>query len=125
MRSQRMATSGRPRISTYGSGPALRMPRGPTARSAFGAPMADLRVDDLATPGTVFQIGVAPVRIDILTRIDGVDFDEAWDARLKVRFGAIVTAVLSKEHLLRNKRASGRLQDLADVERLEHGESED
>ncbi len=45
---------------------------------AFGAPLHDLTVDDLATPGVVFQIGVPPVRIDIITEIDGVSFNEAW-----------------------------------------------
>ena len=88
----------------------------------FGAPTSDLEEADLSTPGTVFQIGVAPVRIDILTRIDGVEFDEAWAARVPASFGGASTAVLSKTHLIRNKRAAGRLQDLADVERLERGE---
>lgn len=92
------------------------------APGAFGAPLSELQQADLATPGTVFQIGVAPVRIDILTKIDGVSFDEAWPARVVAQFGGIGTAVLSRPHLLQNKRASARLQDLADVERLEKGE---
>jgi nucleotidyltransferase DUF2204 len=89
------------------------------ALAAFGAPLYDLTVDDLSTEGTVFQIGVAPVRIDILTRIDGVSFDEAFRDRVSTRFGGVPVAVLSRAHLIQNKRASGRLQDLADVERLE------
>ena len=89
------------------------------ALAAFGAPLSDLTEGDLATPGTVFQIGVAPVRIDILTHIDGVEFDEAWEARVSASFGPVASQVLSREHLIRNKRASGRLQDLADLERLE------
>lgn len=94
------------------------------ALAAFGAPLTELSEEDLATPGTIFQIGVAPVRIDILTRIDAVEFDEAWKARVPASFGGTPTAVLSREHLLRNKRAAGRLQDLADVERLERGEGD-
>ncbi len=89
------------------------------ALAAFGAPLDDLTADDLATEGTIFQIGVAPVRIDILTRIDGVAFDEAYRDRVETTFGGRPVAVLSREHLIRNKRASGRLQDLADLERLE------
>lgn len=88
---------------------------------AFGAPLHDLTQDDLAHPGIVFQIGVAPIRIDIITAIDGVGFDEAWDARVPVHLGDIAVHVLSRHHLIQNKRASGRLQDLADVERLEGG----
>jgi hypothetical protein len=67
----------------------------------------------------VFQLGVAPVRIDILTYIDGVAFEEAWQARVSASFGPVASQVLSREHLIRNKRACGRLQDLADLEWLE------
>ncbi len=95
------------------------------ALGAFGAPLTELKEADLATPGVTFQIGVAPVRVDILTQIDGVTFDEAWAERLPARFGGVETSVLSREHLIRNKRASGRLQDLADIERLERGEDAD
>lgn len=89
------------------------------ALRTFGAPLHDLTEKDLTTPGVVFQIGVAPLRIDVLTAIDGVDFTEAWPSRLITRFADQPIAVLSKEHLIKNKRAVGRTQDLADVERLE------
>lgn len=89
------------------------------ALRAFGAPLHDLTEEDLTTPGLIFQIGVPPVRIDVLTAIDGVEFAEAWPARMRTRFMDQPVAVLSKEHMLKNKRASGRAQDLADVERLE------
>lgn len=86
---------------------------------AFGAPLHDLTENDLATPGVVFQIGVAPIRIDILTAIDGLEFPEAWAARYSTQFADQPVNALSRAHLLRNKRAAGRRQDLADVERLE------
>jgi hypothetical protein len=89
------------------------------ALKAFGAPLHDLTEKDLATPGVVFQIGVAPLRIDILTAIDGVDFADAWAGRLITTFADQPTAVLSREHLIKNKRAAARTQDLADVEKLE------
>lgn len=92
------------------------------ALGAFGAPLHDLEVEDLATPGTVFQIGVAPVRIDVLTVIDGVTFDEAWADKVFASVGGVSVAVLSRADLIRNKRAAGRAQDLADIERLERGE---
>jgi hypothetical protein len=89
------------------------------ALRAFGAPLHDLTETDLATPGVVFQIGVAPIRIDILTAIDGVEFTGAWAARYSTQFVDQPVHVLSFEHLLRNKRAAGRKQDLADIEKLE------
>jgi len=86
---------------------------------AFGAPMADLTVDDLATPGTIFQIGIAPNRVDILTSIEAVTFEEAWARRVSSAYGGVPIALLSLEDLLTNKRAVGRRQDLLDVEKLE------
>ena len=80
--------------------------------------MRDLTEDDLSTPGVVFQIGVEPIRIDVLTAIDGIGFDEAWADRLMLKFADQGVCVLSKEHLIKNKLAAGRTQDLADVEAL-------
>ena len=90
------------------------------AIAAFGAPLLDLTLTDLASKGIVFQIGVAPIRIDIITSIDGLEFIDAWPARIMTHFGNEAAAVLSREHLIVNKTASGRLQDLADVESLGH-----
>jgi hypothetical protein len=89
------------------------------ALASFGAPLDDLRVDDLSTAGTVFQIGVEPVRIDIVTSIDGVDFEEAWPDRMSVEYGDQPVSVISRKHLIQNKKAAGRPQDLADVDALE------
>jgi len=89
------------------------------ALTAFGAPLHDLSIEDLSRPGTVYQIGVAPLRIDILTGIDAVEFDDAWSSRFVAQFAGESVPVLSVQHLIRNKRAVGRAQDLADVEWLE------
>jgi hypothetical protein len=89
------------------------------ALASFGAPTAQVSREDFSTPGTTFQIGVDPLRIDILSSIDGLSFDEAWPKRHPARFDDQNVFVLSKEDLIRNKRASGRIQDLADVEALE------
>lgn len=89
------------------------------ALRAFGAPLLDLSEEDLTRHGTLFQIGIAPLRIDVLTSIDAVAFDEGWADRLKANFADLSVPVLSARHLIRNKRAVGRTQDLADVEWLE------
>lgn len=95
------------------------------AMARFGAPRANITAEDFKTPGIVFQIGVAPRRIDIITTIDGVDFDTAWAAHTEVVIEGLNIPVIGREHLLRNKRASGRPKDLADVSWLEQtGEAE-
>jgi hypothetical protein len=86
---------------------------------SFGAPLSQLTMADLSAPDVVFQIGVVPCRVDILTSISGVDFDDAWSGRKIVRIAGIDVAVLGRDALLRNKRASGRPKDLADVAWLE------
>jgi len=85
----------------------------------FGAPLSDLKEIDLGSPDMVCQIGVAPNRIDILTSIDGVEFDDAWKQRVEVNIEGLSVFVLSKAHLITNKKAVGRPQDLADIDRLE------
>lgn len=95
------------------------------ALTKFGAPLHDLTLTDLSHPGIIFQIGVAPLRVDILTGIDGVTFDDAWPARVQTKVFGQPVAVLSVEHLILNKRAAGRAQDLADLEWLEHPEKRD
>lgn len=89
------------------------------ALASFGAPLGDVTRQDLETEDIVFQIGVAPVRIDLLTSIDGVRREQAWPDRLEVRIGERNVPVLGREHLLQNKRATGRARDLADVAWLE------
>lgn len=88
------------------------------ALQVFGAP-SWISLDDLKSPNRVIQIGVEPVRIDLLTSIDGVSFAEAWPARVVTEVDGLALPVLSREHLLINKRATGRSQDRVDAERLE------
>jgi hypothetical protein len=85
----------------------------------FRASTLDLSLHDLQTPDMVFQIGVAPRRIDILTSIDGVGFDEAWPHRMVIEVEGQTLPVISRAHLIRNKKAAARPQDLADVARLD------
>jgi len=89
------------------------------ALAAFGAPLRDLSVQDLATPAIGFQMGVPPRRIDILTSVSGVEFGAAWPRRITVTVGGLSIPVIGREDLIANKRASGRPKDLLDVEALE------
>jgi len=84
----------------------------------FGAPMQNLNEGDLRRPGTIFQIGVPPRRIDLITSISGVEFSEAWPKRVRGRFGDAECHFIGREALIRNKRAVGRPRDLADLELL-------
>lgn len=87
----------------------------------FGAPVAAMGVSvtDLEAPDTVVQIGMPPRRIDLLTGISGVGFDEAWESRVLHRVGTLRVPFLGREALVKNKRASGRPKDLADLDVLE------
>ncbi|MEM9351701.1 MAG: hypothetical protein AAGA92_01695 [Planctomycetota bacterium] len=85
----------------------------------FKAPMSDVTLNDFLEPDLVYQIGVAPRRIDILTSIDGVDFEEAWPRRGTQEVSGLFLPILSREDLTRNKRATGRPKDLADLAWLE------
>src|SRR5206468_2558230 len=74
---------------------------------------------DLETPGVVVQIGQPPRRIDILTQISGVLFEEAWRTRVVHSFETLAIPFLGRAEIVRNKRASGRPKDLSDLEILE------
>ena len=87
----------------------------------FGAPLTELRVEDLATPQIVFQIGIAPARIDILTSLTALKFDDAWPRRQMVEIEGQTLPFLSRDDLIRNKAAVGRPRDLADIDDLERG----
>jgi hypothetical protein len=89
------------------------------ALARFGAPLGDLRTADLATEGTVFQVGVAPNRVDIITAIDGVTFETAWSRRDVRTIEGLSLPVIGRDDLIRNKRATGRPRDLADADQLE------
>jgi hypothetical protein len=86
----------------------------------FGAPTEDISAEDLQKEGLIFQIGVAPCRIDILTSIDGIKFDDAFTRSEIVEIEGIPVHVLSISDLIKNKRATGRTKDLADAEMLEN-----
>jgi predicted nucleotidyltransferase len=85
------------------------------ALARFGAPLRDLTEKDLATPDQVFQIGLPPNRINLLTSISGVQFEEAWPRRVTVDIEGQAVPVIGREDLIRNKAATGRARDRADL----------
>jgi hypothetical protein len=85
----------------------------------FGAPLAGLREKDLSKPGYGFQMGLPPNRIDVLTVVSGLRFLDAWKRRTSAKFGDVSCNVVALDDLIANKRAAGRLQDLADAAALE------
>jgi hypothetical protein len=89
-----------------------------TVLDAFGFGSVGITEADLLLAGRIVQLGQPPNRIDILTSISGIDFDSAWESRVQVVMDDQPVSVLGWNDLLRNKRASGRQKDLADVEKL-------
>jgi len=85
----------------------------------YGAPLFALSAADFTMPDTVFQIGVPPGRVDILSGVSGVEFDEAWTTRITATFAGQQVAAIGFDALLKNKRAAGRPKDLADIAWLE------
>ena len=89
-----------------------------SALEEFGAPTGEVRTEDFSRPGIVFQMGLPPVRIDVLTQISGLTFSEAWSTRTRAAFGPVTADVIGREALIKNKRATGRARDLGDIEAL-------
>ena len=98
-----------------------------TALVRFGAPVEALGItmQDLATPGTVVQIGLPPRRIDVMTSATGLVFGEAWASRVTHEMAHLPIPFIGRAELLRNKRATGRPKDLADIHALEHRAADD
>ena len=90
------------------------------ALARFGAPLesASVTAADFAQSGAVYQIGLPPRRIDVLTEISGVTFDEAWASRVGGEVEGRTVGFIGRAALLRNKEASGRPKDIADAARL-------
>lgn len=88
------------------------------ALRAFGAPLRGLTEKDFEQEGYWYQIGVSPVRVDVLMAIDGVKFEDAWARRVESTIGNVRAPFISKEDLIITKKAAGRPQDLLDVETL-------
>jgi len=85
----------------------------------FGAPVNELSAEDLQKKDLIFQIGVAPCRIDIITSIDGIGFEDAYSRSEIIDIEGLPVHVLSIPDIIINKRTTGRAKDIADAELLE------
>jgi hypothetical protein len=88
------------------------------ALERFRAPLSKMKLDDFAEPEVLYQIGMPPSRIDIMTSVTGLDFAAAWPNRVMATFGDVEAPVLGLDDMRTAKRAAGRLKDLADLEEL-------
>jgi hypothetical protein len=88
------------------------------ALDSFGFSGLDVTADELAAPDLVLQLGFPPRRIDLLTSLEALQFDECYSRRVQAEIGGLMIPVLSKEDFVRNKTALGRPKDLADVEAI-------
>jgi hypothetical protein len=118
-----LALHGRPRatgdLDVWVDATAENAARVMQALAAFGAPLADLSIDDFAHPGVIYQLGVPPGRIDILTELTALTFADAWPDRIRRPFGDLEVDFIGRASFIRNKRAVGRLKDLGDIEGME------
>lgn len=92
------------------------------ALDVFGAPRHGLTERDLCAEGTIYQVGVPPNRVDVITTVDGVSFDHAWRDRIVVDIDGLPVPIIGLAHLVLNKRTVGRPQDLLDADLLESGD---
>jgi len=88
------------------------------ALATFGAPLNDVSEGDFSREGITYQIGLPPLRIDILTQLTGLSFAEAWPDHVKGALGDAQANFIGREAFIRNKRATGRQKDLGDIEGL-------
>jgi predicted nucleotidyltransferase len=84
----------------------------------FGAPTADVTIEDLTSPDLIYQIGVEPVRVDIMSAVPGLTFAKAWENRVDTDFGGVCAPVLSLEDMLASKRAANRPKDRIQIQQL-------
>ena len=96
-----------------------------SALKKFSAPTSNISEEDFTSPDMVVQIGVEPCRIDLLTRISGVEFDAAWRNKVSITIDDLEIYVLSKADLLKNKSATGRDKDQGDIAWLEKNRSDE
>lgn len=88
------------------------------AMDLFGFSSLGLSVKDFTNPDAIVQLGYPPNRIDVMTQVDGVSFEEAWNTRETSAFDGEPVAFISRDLLIQNKKASGRARDLGDLENL-------
>ncbi len=93
-----------------------------SALSEFGAPLSGLKPEDFTDRDAFYKMGNPPLRVDVLMSIPGVDFEDAWEDRRLTKLFGIEVPLISKQHLIASKRASGRPSDLLDLASLEEAD---
>lgn len=88
------------------------------ALKVFGAPLKDISVCDFTNKNLIYQVGVAPVRIDIIMGLGKLDFTKAWKNRKKIKYGNIIANIIGAKELIISKECVGRPQDKLDIEKL-------
>ena len=88
------------------------------ALKEFGVPLRGLKPENFSDKSMILQIGVAPIRIDIMLDVHGVSFEEAWQNKKKVKYGKTSVYVLGKDDLIAVKKKAGRPQDILDIDNL-------
>lgn len=88
------------------------------ALSEFGFGSLNLSVEDFSTKGNIIQLGYEPVRIDIITSIEGMEFADIWQNRIQGPYGKQTVNFIDRQNLIRSKKLSNRAQDKADLELL-------
>jgi hypothetical protein len=91
-----------------------------TALTQFGFESLGLTSEDFQTPNQIIQLGYPPNRIDLITNPDGIDFQTCYDSKIEVMLNDVPVNFINLDNLKKNKLASGRLQDLADLENLQN-----
>ena len=89
------------------------------ALEEFGFKSVKLTIDDFVSPDNVVQLGVVPVRIDLLTSLTDLSWEEAFSGRVEGNYGDIIVHYLGRKEFIKNKRATGRARDIADLEEIE------
>ena len=84
----------------------------------FGAPAANVTVEDLVNPDLIYQVGVEPVRLDVMSAVSGLTFSQAWENRAVAHFDAVTAPILSLDDLIAAKQAAGRRKDRMQVRQL-------
>lgn len=122
-----LSAHGHPRytgdLDIWMSAEAINIRRLLTALEAFGFASLGLKDADFTAPDAVIQLGFPPGRIDLMTGIDGVEFNACYSRRHEVKMGDVVLPIIHLDDFIANKRAVGRLQDLADIEAVERNPS--
>lgn len=120
-----LAVHGRPRatgdLDVWVDATPENAPKLMSALVEFGAPLREVTEADFGHPGVVFQMGLPPGRIDVLTSLSGLTFDEAWPGRVPAMFADVSVSVIGRDAFIKNKRATGRAKDLGDIEALDGG----